>query len=63
MTGLWSDPDFPAEYQSLCNTENDQKHGKHYQPIGWQRPKDIPSLTEDCQLFKDSIEPSDIKQG
>ena len=64
---LFTDNDFPANTQSLLDTENDNggidsKTLAFYKSIVWRRLSEIYENVEGgMQLFKSGIEPGDVK--
>ena len=56
----WVDPDFPPELQSLYDPDLDKGDPRPYESFVWRRIKDI---YRDPAIFRDGIEPNDIKQG
>ena len=65
----FTDNDFPANTQSLLDTENDNggidsKTISFYKSIVWRRLSDVYEEVEGgMELFKSGIEPGDVKQG
>ena len=56
----WKDADFPPVLSSLYDPDLDECDVKTYKSFVWKRFKDI---YRDPAIFRDGIEPNDIKQG
>ncbi|EGR31956.1 hypothetical protein IMG5_099180 [Ichthyophthirius multifiliis] len=58
----YQDPQFPPTFQSICKDDQKLQQNPYYSKIIWLHPSKIAKY-ENCQLFKDKIEPNDIRQG
>ncbi|GMH43643.1 hypothetical protein BSKO_11565 [Bryopsis sp. KO-2023] len=57
---VFCDPDFKAEFSSLCDLPSHEKFDK-LKTYSWLRPAEI--FGETFDVFEDKIEPNDIQQG
>lgn len=61
---VFTDNDFPANPSSIIKPANATKKPGFEKGVSWTRATEIKELAgDDLELFKDGIEPADIKQG
>ena len=56
----WTDPDFPPEFESLCDPAVDKSDPHKFSQLEWKRASEC---YDDAQVFRDGIHPNDINQG
>jgi calpain-15 len=56
----WTDPDFPPEFGSICQDGCSNSQFSKSKQYEWKR---MSELSDEPCIFKDGVQPGDIKQG